>query len=161
MPDANRGLRLPAFHPAESRHRDRFDLRPPSQHDFSVRRPPPQTGRSEHHLRVRDLDLNSEIRRPRPAPPWLPLRRRPDLEPVDPERVGGDRDAGTRRLHHRPAAPHRDGGRDLPRGLVRDRKSTRLNSSHSYISYAVFCLKKKKKNKRKSIVDNKRETDAI
>src|SRR2546429_3956834 len=27
----------------------------------------------------------------------------------------------------------------------RDRKSTRLNSSHGYISYAVFCLKKKKK----------------
>src|ERR1041385_2162946 len=30
---------------------------------------------------------------------------------------------------------------------VRDRKSTRLNSSHGYISYAVFCLKKKKKTK--------------
>src|SRR2546422_4601986 len=29
-----------------------------------------------------------------------------------------------------------------------DRKSTRLNSSHGYISYAVFCLKKKKKTKR-------------
>src|SRR2546422_3626987 len=28
---------------------------------------------------------------------------------------------------------------------MRDRKSTRLNSSHGYISYAVFCLKKKKK----------------
>src|SRR2546422_2621623 len=28
--------------------------------------------------------------------------------------------------------------------LLRDRKSTRLNSSHGYISYAVFCLKKKK-----------------
>src|SRR2546429_2761200 len=27
-----------------------------------------------------------------------------------------------------------------------DRKSTRLNSSHGYISYAVFCLKKKKRN---------------
>src|SRR2546427_7103649 len=33
--------------------------------------------------------------------------------------------------------------------VVGDRKSTRLNSSHSQISYAVFCLKKKK-NKRKS-----------
>src|SRR2546422_6091469 len=31
-----------------------------------------------------------------------------------------------------------------------DRKSTRLNSSHGYISYAVFCLKKKKKKKKKS-----------
>src|SRR5579872_7584061 len=34
--------------------------------------------------------------------------------------------------------------RPCPRG--RDRKSTRLNSSHVRISYAVFCLKKKKKN---------------
>src|SRR5436305_9527509 len=32
-----------------------------------------------------------------------------------------------------------------------DRKSTRLNSSHVRISYAVFCLKKKKKHKKKSI----------
>src|SRR3712207_7389698 len=31
----------------------------------------------------------------------------------------------------------------LVRGLGRDRKSTRLNSSHANISYAVFCLKKK------------------
>src|SRR2546427_4704468 len=36
----------------------------------------------------------------------------------------------------------RDGTSDH---TVRDRKSTRLNSSHSQISYAVFCLKKKKK----------------
>src|SRR2546422_2217822 len=36
----------------------------------------------------------------------------------------------------------------LPR---RDRKSTRLNSSHGYISYAVFCLKKKKTNIHQSI----------
>src|SRR2546422_1611450 len=36
-------------------------------------------------------------------------------------------------------------GRGRP--VVRDRKSTRLNSSHGYISYAVFCLKKKKKQK--------------
>src|SRR3712207_7143341 len=32
-----------------------------------------------------------------------------------------------------------------PEMRVRDRKSTRLNSSHANISYAVFCLKKKKK----------------
>src|SRR2546427_4452258 len=31
--------------------------------------------------------------------------------------------------------------------LMQDRKSTRLNSSHSQISYAVFCLKKKKKSR--------------
>src|SRR2546422_3337917 len=34
--------------------------------------------------------------------------------------------------------------------LSADRKSTRLNSSHGYISYAVFCLKKKKKEKTKT-----------
>src|SRR2546430_11109566 len=49
-----------------------------------------------------------------------------------------------------PLAPHRGAapraGRARQRGQVRaDRKSTRLNSSHSQISYAVFCLKKKKK----------------
>src|SRR5205809_4082864 len=38
-----------------------------------------------------------------------------------------------------------DTGAHTPRPSVRDRKSTRLNSSHGYISYAVFCLKKKKK----------------
>src|SRR6266478_1004390 len=43
---------------------------------------------------------------------------------------------GRRRVHFR-----RDAGR---RVAERDRKSTRLNSSHSQISYAVFCLKKKK-----------------
>ena len=35
----------------------------------------------------------------------------------------------------------------IPRLFEPDRKSTRLNSSHALISYAVFCLKKKKKNK--------------
>src|SRR5688572_671961 len=36
----------------------------------------------------------------------------------------------------------------LRQKIDQDRKSTRLNSSHSQISYAVFCLKKKKKNKK-------------
>src|SRR3989475_6583523 len=57
-----------------------------------------------------------------------------------------------RALHHRRTEGVRRQGavrarpftvaREVP---VRDRKSTRLNSSHSQISYAVFCLKKKKK----------------
>src|SRR5690554_7080513 len=38
-------------------------------------------------------------------------------------------------------------GDDFREGLTADRKSTRLNSSHVRISYAVFCLKKKKKKK--------------
>src|SRR5687768_12052304 len=42
-----------------------------------------------------------------------------------------------------------DNGRYVVRALPpEDRKSTRLNSSHGYISYAVFCLKKKKKKKK-------------
>src|SRR5688572_32118392 len=56
-----------------------------------------------------------------------------------------------------PAQPdHGPEGISAPRGRAarreqarpgEDRKSTRLNSSHSQISYAVFCLKKKKKKK--------------
>src|SRR5438034_4974468 len=42
----------------------------------------------------------------------------------------------------------------IVRWLRRDRKSTRLNSSHTVISYAVFCLKKKKKKHRKQIPIN-------
>src|SRR2546427_4035360 len=47
--------------------------------------------------------------------------------------------------HRRPAARARGGLRVGDARGPRDRKSTRLNSSHSQISYAVFCLKKKKK----------------
>src|SRR2546427_1773099 len=53
----------------------------------------------------------------------------------------------------------------LPFGAHADRKSTRLNSSHSQISYAVFCLKKKKtktpKNKDYKIHSNYRYTNRI
>src|SRR2546426_4961365 len=44
------------------------------------------------------------------------------------------------------AAPNRTRPRQIPSSDRRDRKSTRLNSSHLVISYAVFCLKKKKKS---------------
>src|SRR5438874_10254880 len=44
-------------------------------------------------------------------------------------------------FHHRNNGGHADD--DAQRGQHRDRKSTRLNSSHVEISYAVFCLKKK------------------
>src|SRR2546427_7884425 len=40
-------------------------------------------------------------------------------------------------------------------GLRIDRKSTRLNSSHSQISYAVFCLKKKKKELESSEIEER------
>src|SRR2546430_9317242 len=46
--------------------------------------------------------------------------------------------------------PRRRGRSPCPAGSG-DRKSTRLNSSHSQISYAVFCLKKKKKNNKSEL----------
>src|SRR5439155_11484385 len=62
-------------------------------------------------------------------------RRRRSAQRVHPRRRGGRPRRGVRPLR----ADHRAGG---------DRKSTRLNSSHVAISYAVFCLKKKRKNLR-------------
>src|SRR3712207_7575677 len=50
--------------------------------------------------------------------------------------------ADRHRLVLRALAVHREA-----EGRPQDRKSTRLNSSHANISYAVFCLKKKKKDK--------------
>src|SRR5690242_21501513 len=67
----------------------------------------------------------------------FPTRRSSDLEVPEPLRdpLGAGR-AG----EHGPVAAH---GAEPARGAARDRKSTRLNSSHMSISYAVFCLKKK------------------
>src|SRR5687768_17815967 len=81
------------------------------------------------------------IRRP-PRSTLFPSRRSSDLVPLR---------EGNRRMHVRPRVFTLDEKRirarvelleDRPRE-VEDRKSTRLNSSHGYISYAVFCLKKK------------------
>src|SRR5687768_18131441 len=81
-------------------------------------------------------------------------RRTPFLSPALPseQQLGGDQ------RRRRPAPGHRAdyalarrlGTRRRAAAANRvaegqDRKSTRLNSSHGYISYAVFCLKKKKK----------------
>src|SRR5690349_22415351 len=60
-------------------------------------------------------------------------------------------------------SPYRDGRSpppQTPENVGGDRKSTRLNSSHVEISYAVFCLKKKKKN-RPSITQSKSTSRAI
>src|SRR5687768_18158073 len=79
------------------------------------------------------------------------MRRRPPRSTLfpyttlfrsDPARLGGLR----RRLRLPP--PRRDPVRLYGRqARPQDRKSTRLNSSHGYISYAVFCLKKKNRNR--------------
>src|SRR3712207_7380631 len=101
-----------------------------------IRRPPRSTlfpyttlFRSEHGLGVEGA------LRARPLPAPLPLLAG-DQQPAGavPEDVGVRvRDRGEHPLGHR-------GG---VRAQVGDRKSTRLNSSHANISYAVFCLKKK------------------
>src|SRR5260221_4913932 len=56
------------------------------------------------------------------------------------DQLGGSPDAGLRAPFRRATAGAPPGGGHLG---SRDRKSTRLNSSHTVISYAVFCLKKK------------------
>src|SRR6266550_5854594 len=63
----------------------------------------------------------------------------PRLEPLSlgSDLLGWHAEVRFERWSQRPGAP------TLP--WSEDRKSTRLNSSHGYISYAVFCLKKKKK----------------
>src|SRR5438034_6559409 len=72
--------------------------------------------------------------------PYTTLFRSQDALAGGQERAleAAQRIAGQRRV--RPA--------QLLRPDQRDRKSTRLNSSHTVISYAVFCLKKKKKKKK-------------
>src|SRR5699024_12532732 len=77
--------------------------------------------------------------------------------PADHQRAeaGGDGPRRAQRGEHRPGPTAREHQRDhrargeggVPggEGVRGDRKSTRLNSSHVSISYAVFCLKKKKK----------------
>src|SRR5437763_4713629 len=61
--------------------------------------------------------------------------------------------ASAGRQRHQRAWPGRQVGRSmLPADAPSDRKSTRLNSSHRCISYAVFCLKKKKKTKKKNSI---------
>src|SRR3712207_8976656 len=57
--------------------------------------------------------------------------------------VGAGGGRGGRRFHAGRRHLRRRGAL-FSRGRSRDRKSTRLNSSHANISYAVFCLKKKK-----------------
>src|SRR5206468_12952406 len=69
----------------------------------------------------------------------------PILDDVDREGDGDEADRGRRDRRPQMPEPVRAEG-DEPRRSRRDRKSTRLNSSHDQISYAVFCLKKKKTN---------------
>src|SRR2546426_1852771 len=84
--------------------------------------------RADERARRGERGAGPEERRD-PAPAWI---ERQDLI----EEVAGGSSAGRR---------HASRGRHVSRSYSRDRKSTRLNSSHLVISYAVFCLKKKNK----------------
>src|SRR2546422_7855635 len=74
---------------------------------------------------------------------------RSQRQPIRLRALGLPRRLGLRRRRLRGGASHRHRDEEHPHGAEllpeRDRKSTRLNSSHGYISYSVFCLKKKKK----------------
>src|SRR3712207_8426548 len=80
------------------------------------------------------------------------FRSRDDLDPGGRDaHVRGDVPAGVLRDRgdrvQAPGDPRLHAGEGVPAAQREpDRKSTRLNSSHANISYAVFCLKKKKKN---------------
>src|SRR5688572_31749154 len=79
-----------------------------------------------------------------------PLRGVRRAGPAGAERLSRHGDVAVAPALHR---EHRSGAL-----AARDRKSTRLNSSHSQISYAVFCLKKKKKTKTNINLIQKLET---
>src|SRR5437870_12556203 len=76
----------------------------------------------------------------------FPTRRSSDLNPSlgnGPDSDGIYVDGGSRILLERNIVHDVDFGIEMASEHFRDRKSTRLNSSHVAISYAVFCLKKK------------------
>src|SRR5688572_31415543 len=79
---------------------------------------------------------------------WGPQNRtRADLREIDVfQESANRREFGTR---ERSEAVELGNAEPFTQHAFADRKSTRLNSSHSQISYAVFCLKKKKKHRRR------------
>src|SRR5699024_12805537 len=104
------------------------------------------------------LDVGRRRRDRRPLFPYTTLFRSGIVQPVDrgnrdPLRgCAQGRDEGSPSLLRPPATAESGRGDHADQGLLtvvegderRDRKSTRLNSSHVSISYAVFCLKKNK-----------------
>src|SRR5699024_12848944 len=100
------------------------------------------------------LAISTILRRPPRSPlfPYTTLFRSPRRLALDhaPDGLGQHHhqqpgQQATQHPQHVMTALRRGGSRAFPGGIGRvDRKSTRLNSSHVSISYAVFCLKKKK-----------------
>src|SRR5205085_9828704 len=103
------------------------------------------------------LCLSWQVSRAHPLLRSFPTRRSSDLGRsgrVEPHlhllrharpghRVRGDLVGSPRLLHEVPARHRQSRSTAATQDILGDRKSTRLNSSHSQTSYAVFCLKKK------------------
>src|SRR5207244_7213132 len=100
---------------------------PPSIFTFRPRRPPPPSTLFPYTTLFRSRRFD----RRHPAARQRRLRCGENLQPAWRAAQPGD--------HQHLGRPHRD---DVHHSR-QDRKSTRLNSSHQIISYAVFCLKKK------------------
>src|SRR5437773_5730274 len=92
------------------------------------------------------------IRRPPTSTlfPYTTLFRSLRLEDLHPVGPGRQRLLPHRRYRHPLHRKSAQARREEHRRAQGDRKSTRLNSSHITISYAVFCLKKKKKTQKKT-----------
>src|SRR5205807_5756130 len=78
------------------------------------------------------------------GPQSRPLRRRPGAGGEEPVIAAGDEEPAAVQGAGNVLGAVAEGGHNDGRVADGDRKSTRLNSSHLVISYAVFCLKKKK-----------------
>src|SRR6266487_3079565 len=131
----------PASAPDRPRTRSRSAPVPPSGTSPSTAPSPPTPERPRHDqsnpsVRDRGRRTAQVLRRQgRPRRHRSPGRQGDDLRPAGPQR--------SRQDHHGADPVHPD--RRRRRRDDQDRKSTRLNSSHPSISYAVFCLKKKNK----------------
>src|ERR1035437_4364752 len=110
---------------------------------------PPSCYRARALARARPMAVGVQARAQRPSSPspepsalfFFLMIRRPPRSPLFPYTPPFRSPAEPRALPRRRPPP---GARRARRGARRrDRKSTRLNSSHANISYAVFCLKKK------------------
>src|SRR3989454_5849967 len=101
-----------------------------------IRRPPRST-LFPYTTLFRSRGRPRQARRRQPAPGWADGPRRPV--------------SGVREIGRSPPESVWLG----PGDRCTDRKSTRLNSSHLVISYAVFCLKKKKKKNRQTYTDRR------
>src|SRR5437660_7819467 len=90
----------------------------------------------------------------------FPTRRSSDLRRRGSTGCGWSAAAAAAAAATAPAERRRCACTHASAGGRADRKSTRLNSSHVAISYAVFCLKKKKKNERKISIEESADIES-